>query len=163
MERYSIKGFDILLKSIYDFEDVAFFIIGGEVNEEYKKIIEENHIKNVYFLNHMSTEKLNEYYLCADIFVLPTRSDVWGLVINEAMSFGLPVITTTSCVAGMELVDSNYLYDAEDFESLHDLIASLIHNNDEMKKQSERNLDKIADYNIETMALDTYNALKKFK
>ena len=45
--------------------------------------------------------------MCADIFVHPTETDVWGLVINEAMAHGLPIITTDGCVAGLELVKNN--------------------------------------------------------
>ena len=37
---------------------------------------------------------------------MPTREDIWGLVINEAMAAGLPVITTDRCAAGVEMVTS---------------------------------------------------------
>ena len=45
----------------------------------------------VYFLK-MKTDELNRYYAAADAFILCTREDIWGLVIQEAMSFGLPVL-----------------------------------------------------------------------
>ena len=35
---------------------------------------------------------------------MPTREDIWGLVINEAMAYGLPIITTDNCLAGLELI-----------------------------------------------------------
>lgn len=35
-----------------------------------------------------------------------TVGDVWGLVINEAMAHGLPVITTNKCVAGLDLIEN---------------------------------------------------------
>ena len=52
----------------------------------------------------MPKEKLSEYYKAADIFVLPTREDIWGLVVNEAMAYALPVITTVQCVSGTEMI-----------------------------------------------------------
>ena len=45
--------------------------------------------------------------MAADAFVLPTREDIWGLVINEAMAYGLPVVTTDRCNAGLELIKNN--------------------------------------------------------
>ena len=52
----------------------------------------------------MKKPELATYYQAADLFVFPTREDIWGLVINEALSFGLPVITTRKCVAGVEMI-----------------------------------------------------------
>ena len=54
--------------------------------------------------------------MASDLFVLPTREDIWGLVINEAMSFGLPIITTRKCIAGTELItdgENGYLLEAD--------------------------------------------------
>ena len=36
--------------------------------------------------------------------MLPTREDIWGLVVNEAVAFGLPVVTTDRCIAGNEII-----------------------------------------------------------
>ena len=56
--------------------------------------------KNVYFIEFKKSEELNEYYKAADIFVHPTREDIWGLVVNEAMAKGLPVVTTNNVLQG---------------------------------------------------------------
>ncbi len=61
-------------------------------------------ISNIHFVGFKTKTELDDYYRAADIFVLPTREDIWGLVINEAMAYGLPVVTTDRCVAGLELV-----------------------------------------------------------
>ena len=45
-----------------------------------------------------------DYYLAADVFVLPTLEDVWGFVINEAMVCGCPIVTTYDCGASRDLV-----------------------------------------------------------
>lgn len=52
---------------------------------------------------------MDKYYKAADLFVLPTREDIWGLVINEAMAYGLPIITTDKCVAGVQLLNNQEL------------------------------------------------------
>lgn len=98
------KGFDILLKAfkMSGLDDVAnLLIVGGEPDEEIRNIYKELNLKNVKFIGQKTPEELNEYYAAADSFVLCTREDIWGLVINEAISFNLPFITSDNCVAGL--------------------------------------------------------------
>lgn len=102
------KGYDLLLKHWKNVNtDIGLYIIGGKPTEEYLKLKEEAGCSKIYFKDFMSKDQLAEYYKIADLFVLPTREDIWGLVINEAMAFGVPVITTDKCVAGLEMIESD--------------------------------------------------------
>ena len=62
---------------------------------------------NVHFAGFVDRDALATYYALAECLVLPTYSDTWGLVVNEAMACGLPVICTkvTGCAA--DLVQNN--------------------------------------------------------
>lgn len=115
------KGWDILLKAADEINvDCGIYIVGGKVGAEYKKLADE--VKTpIYFLEFMGKEELAEYYKAADLFVLPTREDIWGLVINEALAYGVPVVTTDKCVAGLELIkngENGYIVPTENKESL---------------------------------------------
>ena len=116
------KGFDVLLRAAEKLEpDTGVYIVGGEPGEEYLRLREELGLTNVHFVGFRQKEALARYYKAADVFVLPTREDIWGLVINEAMACGLPVVTTDKCVAGLELVEngvSGYIVPTEDVEAL---------------------------------------------
>ena len=68
----------------------------------------EKNVHNVRFAGFSSKETLKKMYRACDFFVHPTKSDVWGLVINEAMAAGLPVITTDMCVAGVTLIKDSF-------------------------------------------------------
>lgn len=99
------KGFDTVMKAAEILEEnIGIYFIGSDPTEEFILWKEEKGLENVHFVGFRSKDELAEYYASADIFVLMTRGDVWGLVINEAMIFGLPVITTDRCVAGIDLV-----------------------------------------------------------
>lgn len=58
----------------------------------------------VTFTGQLPNDELPNYYRLADIFVLPTHRDTWGLVLNEAMVCETPVITTTAAGAVGDLV-----------------------------------------------------------
>ena len=99
------KGFDVLFDALAHLpEDIGCYVIGGEPTEEYLAQVQQLGLKSVHFVGFQPREVLDDYYMAADAFVLPTREDIWGLVVNEAMAKGLPVVTTRRCIAGLALV-----------------------------------------------------------
>ena len=99
------KGMEDLLHSVPQLDpEAGVYFVGGEPTQDHLEYCRNNGITNAHFVGFRKKDELADYYKAADVLVLPTWSDVWGLVINEAMAFGLPVITTNQCVAGMELV-----------------------------------------------------------
>lgn len=101
------KGMDILIRAAAELHEVGFYIIGGTPTKEYENLKNELCADNVHFIDFKQKEELAKYYKASDVFALATREDIWGLVINEAMAYGLPVITTDRCVAGLEMVQEN--------------------------------------------------------
>ncbi len=149
------KGFDVLLhgaKALPD--DVGIYIVGGEADERYTKLREELGLeKNVHFWGFRPRQELAELYMAADLFCLPTREDIWGLVVNEAMAFGLPVVTTEQCVAGLELVENGvngYLVPIEDPDALAESLNRVL--SADMEAMGRASLQKIQGYTIEKMA-----------
>lgn len=99
------KGYDILLKACKELDaSTGVYIVGGKPSDEYLQLKEKFGLTHVHFVSFLTKDKLADYYRAADLFVLPTREDIWGLVVNEAMAYGLPVITTDKCIAGLEMV-----------------------------------------------------------
>lgn len=150
-----LKGFDVLLRAFSGLDNNAgLYIVGGEKpTDEYVQIINELKIKNVHFIPFKLTKELNKYYEASDIFVLPTRSDVWGLVINEAMAKGLPIITTDHCIAGTEMIDGNgYVIPVNDEKILHKKMKELLLDDDKRNEMSEKSLSRIHEYTFEKMA-----------
>jgi len=99
------KGFDVLINAMALLpRDIGCYIIGGNPTEEYLWQVAELALDNVHFVGFKTKDELAHYYMAGDLFVHPTREDIWGLVVNEAMAKGLPVITTDRCIAGLELI-----------------------------------------------------------
>ena len=150
------KGMDLLIKATSKIRgDWGIYIIGGEATEEYLELKKTYQNQNLYFIDFMKPEKLSDYFKAADLFVLATREDIWGLVINEAMAYALPVITTNKCVAGQELVkngENGYIVESENIEELREKINILIGSEDMLNACSKKSLETIRDYTIEKMA-----------
>lgn len=58
----------------------------------------------VRFLGFIERDALPRLYAAASLFALPSRQEVWGLVLNEALACGTPVLTTTATGAAADLV-----------------------------------------------------------
>lgn len=153
------KGFDLLIESwkkINNTHDWELLIIGdGKEKESLLKRLYQLNISNITVLNSMCKSKLFDYYKASEFFVLNTREDIWGLVVNEAMANGLPVLTTNQCVAGKELIENGingYLYDCEDLARCAECLDILMTDELLRAKISENNLKKIKEYTIESEA-----------
>lgn len=127
------KGFDLLLKASQSFDDeIGVYLIGGQCTPEYAEILKDHpHRDHIHFIDFLEKKELARYYQAADLFVFPTREDIWGLVVNEAMAYGLPVITTSRCNAGLELVQegkNGYIVPSENIDLLKKVtIEALCH------------------------------------
>lgn len=161
------KGFDILIKATkFINDDAIILIVGGKPTEEYLELIRNLNITNIKFIDFLDTKTLEKYYEISDVFVLPTREDIWGLVINEAMAKGLPIVTTNRCIAGTELIKNNengYIVDVNDYRALANKINFLIKNKEIREKMSLNNIKKIKQYTIENMAIRHFNIIKEIK
>ena len=149
-----VKGFDVLMKAAKNLpSDIGVYIVGGQPDENYLKMQNELNLSHVHFIDFMSPDRLAKYYQAANLFVLMTRGDVWGLVVNEAMANGLPVITTDRCVAGLELVQNGkngYIVPVDDADALAEAITKFYVG--DMQGMAENALKAIRGYTIEEMA-----------
>lgn len=148
------KGHDILIETLHRINDnsIGCYIIGGDPSQYYLDLKKKYNLDNLYFIPFLNKEDLNLYYQAADIFVFPTREDIWGLVVNEAMSNGLPVITTKKCNAGIEMINGNgEIISVDDVEKLQSVIIKMIHNQKLLFSMSLKSIEIARKYSIEAM------------
>lgn len=92
-------------------------------------------------------EKAKKFYT-ADLFVMPSDHETWGLAINEAMYYGLPVIVTDAC-GGHELVQGNgRVVPARDSVAMQEALKELINDTELRKKMSQRSKAIISQYDL---------------
>ncbi len=151
-----LKGVDILLHAAKDLApQIGLYMVGGEPSEAYRMILEQYDLGHVHFRSFQTKEGLSDYYQAADVFVMPTRGDVWGLVLNEAMAKGLPVISTDRCIAALEMVkdrQTGVVVPVEDADALAGAINRLLEDPALLREYSKNALALSGEYTIETMA-----------
>ncbi len=103
------KGIDVLLKAFSQLKDKTWCLVlcgldraDGENQELAQKL---GLLDQVFFLGPYPVDRISEVYVAADVFVLPSRFDGWGAVLNEAASLGLPLIGTDLCGGSWHVID----------------------------------------------------------
>ncbi|MFT5701688.1 MAG: glycosyltransferase involved in cell wall biosynthesis [Desulforhopalus sp.] len=105
------KGIDILLKAFAQLETSEWCLVlcgldklDGCYQALSKKLGIADH---VLFLGAYPSDRIAEIYSAANIFILPSRFDGWGAVLNEAASLGMPLIATDMCGAAWHVVEDD--------------------------------------------------------
>ena len=94
------KGVDVLLDAtrLYEGErpgEIVTIVAGdGELSLQLKKQVEDNMLKNVNFLGFLDISQLRGLYNAADVCIVPSRREPFGLVAVEALACGSPVVAT---------------------------------------------------------------------
>ena len=76
----------------------------GPQRSELERFVSRSGLEGVLFKRFAPIQDLPTYYALAGCFILPSTVDPWGLVVNEAMACGLPVIVSDLCGCAPELV-----------------------------------------------------------
>jgi glycosyltransferase involved in cell wall biosynthesis len=119
------KGVEPLLRaaSVLQEEGPAFslHIVGdGERREALRKLRDRLGLDHVHFYGTFSPGEMPSVYESMDALVFPSLEDVWGLVVNEALWSGLPVLGSTYAGCSRELLPQKNICDPRDHEDLVD-------------------------------------------
>lgn len=86
------------------------FLGNGILLNELTEFTKNNKIDNVIFLGFKNQKEISQFYSISDLFVLPSgMGETWGLVVNEAMNFSLPIIVSNLVGCKDDLIKNNGL------------------------------------------------------
>lgn len=118
------KGVDVLLRAFADVD--GELVVAGSGPEEAR--LRRLAPPRVRFLGHLERDELPAWYAAADVLVLPSLSEPWGMPLNEAAAAGLPLVATDAVGAARELVEpgaNGLVVPAGDVDALHDALGRL--------------------------------------
>ena len=167
------KGIGVLLKA---FEKLNFrnrrnkwkLILAGKDEScgFYNKLSERYKISDkVIFTGHIKAGEINKHIYYADVFVLPTLFDGWGVVINEAISIGKPVISTSQAGASIHLIKNGkngFIVNAKDVLTLKNAMQSFIDNPNLISAYGENSFKIFQEYSPESNSIRFIDAINKW-
>ena len=130
-----VKNLKFLISVFNGLPQYNLYLAGfGELEDELKAMAKQN----VHFLGAINNKELSAIYQKMDVFVLPSISEAWGLVVEEALNNGIPVIVSDRVGCAEEIINNSN--------------GLIFHYND--KKEFVAAINKIAE-------IDLYNRLRK--
>ena len=158
------KGFDVFVKlaELFKNKDIGFYIIGDAPTQHFSELKKKLELSHLHFLPFFEKENLFKYYRASDLSMILSRGDVWGLVVNESLANGTPVISSNLCLAGRELITDGYngfVVDLNDLNTIKKRIERIL--NENYINISNNCLESIGRYTIEEMVKEHLGVLKE--
>lgn len=128
------KGVDLLIDAYErvknQYKVASLLIVGsGTLETEYKRIVYRRKLKDVVFIKDPGDIKVCKYYAISDLFILPSREEVWGLVVNQAMASGLPIVVSDVSGSSADLIlegKNGYTFNSESSKDLCEKISRVL-------------------------------------
>jgi glycosyltransferase involved in cell wall biosynthesis len=95
------KGVDLLVGAFEGVPGELVVVGGGAERDE----LQRRAPKNVRFLGPVPRSELPRWYAAADVFVLASRSETWGMALTEAAAAGLPLVASEAVGAAYDLIE----------------------------------------------------------
>ena len=154
------KGVDLLLlafdRLVTRGIDARLLLVGREADlPKFLATVGHATRSKVCYEGFQPPERLPEYFGKSDVFVLPSRHDGWGVVINQALAAGLPIITSNAVGAGLDLVENGVngmRIAANDVDGLYCSMEMLASNPEVARQWGERSREKARDLTPEAGA-----------
>lgn len=160
-----LKAFEKLSSNSQSMAKLVF-VGDGKEKPLLEQYVADNNIRNVIFAGFKNQTELPKYYSVADTLVLPSYSEQWGLVVNEAMYFGNAIIASKQVGAVYDLVrygKNGYIFSAGDVAALTEIIYNLINNGNLLKVMQDNSLKIIDKWGLDSCVNGVLTALRYIK
>ena len=168
---FEYKGMDVALAAAKMDKTIQYKFVGmGKRTSLFKDELMSG-VENVEVVPFLEKKALEKEYRSCMMLVLPSRQECWGLVVNEAASFGTPLVSTRGSGAAVEFISDEYpqfLAEPGNSHSLYKCIRLLKESDtkeysDYLKKKSARySIEKSVAAHLEACGIGNQNYDKSF-
>ncbi|HEX7017427.1 MAG TPA: glycosyltransferase family 4 protein [Patescibacteria group bacterium] len=114
--------------------------------QTYKKT---HSLKNLHIQTYVPNQKIHEFYTLSDVFILLSLEETWGLVVNEAMAAGKPVVVSKYAGSSDDLVKGNgYIVDPNNVEDIAGKIRYMATHPQQRKQMGQKSEKIIATFTL---------------
>ncbi len=162
-----VKNLDNLLAAYKPFavSDWGLIVLGdGSQESKLKKYKNDNSLEGICFIEGQPWFDVPKILALADVFILPSYSEPWGLVVNEAMACGLPVIVSIKCGSAYDVVKegiNGYTFDPYNIDELTFVFKKFVDNPEKIIPFGQQSKEIIKRFSPENVAQEMYDGFKK--
>lgn len=124
----------------------------GEEMDRLKKRAKQTGWNSIKFLGFQNQSKIPAFFDLCDVFVLPSTWEPWGLVVNEVMNAGKPVIVSDQVGCAPDLVkdgENGFIFPARDIGALKKALENTLTNPEKIAQMGSYSLKKINSWGFE--------------
>lgn len=157
------KLIDVWLKTFASNQEVSLLIVGGGPEEtSLKNKTKDSNCTNISFTGEVDYDLIYQYFGVANIFIIPTLQDNWSLVVPEAMSCRLPILSSkyNGCWPELIKTENGWVFDPLDIENFSNVLQTAWNNKEKWSEMGNNSSDLVQDYTPEKVAFRIYNVCK---
>jgi glycosyltransferase involved in cell wall biosynthesis len=163
------KGVDLLLdafcRAAVAFPKIELMLVGeGPLGADLRAKIPPSIHPRIHFAGFQPAAKLPKFFAEADVFVLPSRHDGWGVVVNQAIAAGMPVICSDAVGAAADLVVENvngHLFAAGNGAALAEAISTFARHPEKIHSFGQRSRQFAGEWTPERCVHNWYHFLSE--
>ncbi|HTH31331.1 MAG TPA: glycosyltransferase family 4 protein [Lacibacter sp.] len=152
---YEMKQLDLLIDVFKKFEGDHYRLLlvgNGELEQQLKNSAKDDH--RIIFQPFRNQSEMPLVYRLGDVFVLPSKSETWGLAVNEAMACRRPAIVSDACGCAPELIvegETGFVFrsgdEADLLKQMQQFMDKIV-----LKKMGDKALEHIQQFSLQRVA-----------
>lgn len=136
--------------------ECALLLVGeGTLEPELRRLVAESAVADVHFAGFLNRSEIVRAYAAADLFTLPSLDEPWGIAVNEAMNFSLPIVISDAVGCGADLVrdgENGFVVPCGDVAALGAAIERLLADPALRRRFAARSRELVAGWSCERAA-----------
>ena len=139
------------------------FVGTGPLEADLRARVEARNSARAVFLGFVNQTDLPDVYAGADVFVMPSEREPWGLVLNEAMAAGLAPVASDEVGGGVDLLDhgrTGFVFPSLDWEAMTGMVRELVVDDELRRRVGEAAAVRARSYSYDAAARGVTEALE---